>query len=96
MTKIVVSFDNMSGYSSSLNSKREEFNSVITEMKKIVEDLRISWVGVDSVKFRENATNYLNNLKVVENSLADACSEVKSQNNLYQDRCSKFNSLLGG
>lgn len=96
MTKIVVSFGKMSNYSSSLNSKREEFNSITTDMKKIVESLRTAWVGVDSTKFRENATNYLNNLKVVENSLAEACSEVSSQNNLYQDRCSKFNSLLGG
>ena len=96
MTKIVVSFDKMTNYANSLNTKKEEFNTITTDMKKIVESLNSAWVGVDSEKFRENATNYLNNLKVVENSLADACREVNSQNSLYVERCSKFNSLLGG
>lgn len=96
MTKIVVTFDEMSKYSSSLIEKNERLANTEKELREIVNSLSNCWHGPDSVSFISTANKYLDNLKPIEKSLGEVCASVNTNNKSYIERCSKFSSLLGG
>lgn len=97
MSVIISDLDGLKKYSNSLSNKRDEFETIKENMKRIIKELRdeYHWVGSDSTSFRVTAITYLNGLKEIENCLENQSSEINRQKNLYQARITNALSKLG-
>ena len=96
MSKLNVDTESLKSYGTSLDTKAQEFSEITKKMQEIVESLRISWGGSDANSFIANATEYINNLKVIENSLISYGSTVKRRSSGYDKRVADFYARLRG
>ena len=92
MTKIVVDINELARYSDSLTDNAEEFDTITKTMESIVVELKKGWTGIDSQKFINNATSYINNLKEVRNSLLESSEIIAEQVGKYNRRMEEFDS----
>ena len=95
MKQIIVDLDRLGSYSNTLNSEREDLETIKNNMMNIINALSKCWQGKDSIEFRVKAITYLNSLKGVENSLTNNSNEIRRQLSLYQARIASALSKLG-
>ena len=95
MSQIIVDVDRLGSYSSSLNSKKEEFAAIKGNMLRIINELRTCWSGKHCDAFIKNAESYLYGLRKLEESLEGHSNEIRSQQNMYQARIASAMSKLG-
>ena len=97
MNVLNVVTDDLVNYSNTLSSKAREFSTVRKKMIEIVNELNSgSWSGVDARTFISNATEYLDNLNVIEDCLYDHSGTVRRKASSYNRRCEDFYSKLRG
>lgn len=96
MSKLIVETGKLRSYGSTLEGYASEFHSITDNMTKIVESLRTSWSGYDASRFINNATKYIENLKVIENELNSNGAIAKKRANGYERRCAEFYDKLRG
>ncbi|MBR4260595.1 MAG: WXG100 family type VII secretion target [Clostridia bacterium] len=94
--KLYVSTEKLTGYGNTLNNQSTEFKAIRNRMENIVANLKSSWGGKDARTFYSNATEYLDNLAVIENALDYYGYKVKRKSNKYDKRCSSFYDSMRG
>lgn len=78
MVKVDADLGQMCALGNMMINKSEEFNQITTKMNEIMEQLRGSWSGVDADVFIANAQNYIANLKLIEQAMAQLGSTVNA------------------
>ena len=90
MTKLVVDIGALSKFSTVLGDDAVEFDSITNRMDEIVRALRAGWTGVDATKFINNATAYIDDLKIVRQALVDSSNAIVGQVGSYNRRLEEF------
>ena len=75
-----------------LDEQVEELKANIDDMKKITEDIKTSWHGMDYNNFCSNFTSYLDSISAIENELNEKSETMKNvarKHNLIDDSLMK-------
>ena len=97
MSVIKVNMNELNRYGAELEKKASEFDKLVRSMDEIVTSISNSaWTGNDASNFVSNASSYINNLKVIEQTFLGFSASVKNNSSQYSNRCADFYSKLGG
>ena len=96
MGTIIVETGKLREYGSNLESYAKEFHTITEKMDEIVKSLKGSWSGYDASKFINNATKYIENLKVIEEELNTYGSTAQRRSSKYDQRVEEFYNNLKG
>ena len=80
-----------------LDRQVEELKANIADMKKITEDIKTSWNGMDYNNFCSNFTSYLNSITAIEDELNEKSATMKNvakKHNSIDDNLMKNAKIL--